>query len=89
LVLRIDPAAIQLQERRPDAGELTAAPPPANASWLGWLRQSDAVWRPVALAPTLGKCWEALAHHFGDGDLLAVPTDPAARTTRPLEPSPK
>jgi hypothetical protein len=49
--------------------------PPAGSWWVGMIRQSDQVWRPVALAQEHGRCWDALLTYPGEGDRLTVPTD--------------
>jgi hypothetical protein len=63
----------------PDAHLEARKAPPAGWDWLGWIRQHDGVWRPVALARTLACCWDALLHYPGKGDLLCIPTRPRAQ----------
>ena len=54
-----------------------AAPLPMDGwHWIGFIRQSDRVWRSVAYAPTLDACWECLLTYPGRGELLCCPTRP-------------
>ncbi len=69
----------QYTPRRPEAHEQAAAPPPASWWWIGMVRPSDGVWRAVALAPTVGRCWDTLLHCHLEGDYLLVPTHPPRR----------
>lgn len=69
----------RFEPRQADAHGENLAPPPETWQWLGWIRQADEVWRPIALADTLDKCWEALMHFPGKGDLLCTPTRAAQR----------
>src|SRR4051794_21852417 len=39
--------------------------PPTSWEWLGLVRHDDGSWRPVALAETLERCWDALLHYPG------------------------
>jgi hypothetical protein len=41
--------------------------------WIGLVRQDDGVWIPVALAASLGKCWETLLACPLEGDRLCIP----------------
>lgn len=67
-------------ERAPvDAKTQDLVAPSATWHWIGLIRQSDRVWRPVAMAATLGQCWDALMHFPGVGDYLCVPTRPDAK----------
>ncbi len=66
----------QHQPRPADAHARDLAPPPDGWSWLGFIRQSDQVWRPVALAASLPGCWDCLLTFPGRGDLLCVPVRP-------------
>jgi hypothetical protein len=59
-----------------DANESSLKAPTDGEHWLGYVRQSDGVWRGVALAADLGGCWEALLTYPGDGDRLACPVAP-------------
>jgi hypothetical protein len=64
----------RLSPRRPDASRQSLAPPSASWRWLGWIRQADQVWRPVAEAATLEACWDVLLHYPGEGDRLCIPS---------------
>jgi hypothetical protein len=73
----------KLERYRPDPDQPdhpAHEPPPESWRWVGFIRQADRVWRPVAEAPTLGRCWDALLHYPGDGDRLCVPTRPGKAT---------
>ena len=51
------------------------APVPAERwEWVGLIRLEDQVWRAVAKAPTLERCWDTLLHYPGEGDLLCMPS---------------
>jgi hypothetical protein len=71
-----DAPAVKHEPCDPGASSASTAAPPATWRWIGWIRQSDMVWRPVAEAPTLGRCWDALLHYPGDGDRLCIPSRP-------------
>jgi hypothetical protein len=64
------------EPRRHDAHPPELTPPPASWEWIGLIRKSDQVWRAVALAPTLGRCWDTLLHNPGEGDRLCISTKP-------------
>ncbi len=49
-----------------------------RCEWMGLCRW-EGDWRPVVLAETLDKCWQALLGF--DGDLTCVPTKPVHRST--------
>jgi hypothetical protein len=67
-----------------------AAPVPQDKwDWLGLIRQDDNAWRPVALAPTLARAWDALLHYPGQGDLLCVPTRPVPKENQENEKTPE
>jgi hypothetical protein len=68
--------AYKLELRPPDASAISMAPPAPDAEWIGWVRPADGKWRPVALAQTLSRAWEALLHFPGDVDRLAIPVLP-------------
>jgi hypothetical protein len=65
-----------------DAPDYKLKPPPASWQWVGYLRQADGVWRPVALCATLEGCWEAMLTLTAEGDRLAAPTVPVTATER-------
>jgi hypothetical protein len=67
------------EPRRPDVRGAALQPPPDRWHWLGFIRQADGLWKPVAMAETLGRCWEALLTYPYEGDLLAVPVEPVRR----------
>jgi hypothetical protein len=54
-------------------------PPPDEFVWVGMVRTSDMVWRVVATAPTLERCWDVLLSHPSEGDRLAWPCEPPPR----------
>lgn len=62
-----------------DSHRRETAPPHEGDQWLGFVRSSDDLWRPVALAATLAACWEALLTSHMVGDRLAMPVRPVAR----------
>jgi hypothetical protein len=63
-----------------------AAPVPATGwHWLGFIRQSDQVWRPVAYAETPAACWEAMLAYPGHGEILLCPTRPIQRPNANME----
>jgi hypothetical protein len=62
------------EPRRPDAHQPELTPPATSWEWIGLIRHSDQVWRAVALAPTLARCWDSLLHYPGEGDRLCVPS---------------
>ena len=66
-------------EPGPDAHAANTAPPDEDWQWLGHVRDGDGVWRPVALASSLARCWDALLCHPSHGDLLCIPTRPVPR----------
>src|SRR5262249_47776852 len=43
------------------------AAPPDSWLWIGMIRLNDGLWRAVATAPTLAKCWDVLLHYPGQG----------------------
>jgi hypothetical protein len=53
--------------------------PEESWEWIGLHRGVDGLWRPVALAPTLERCWDCLLSFPSEGDLLAIPSLRAAR----------
>jgi hypothetical protein len=67
----------------PGASRYAQDAPPPGSWWLGFVRSADGQWRPVALAATLGGCWDALLGCTLDGDMLLAPTDPL-QPDRPL-----
>jgi hypothetical protein len=73
---RPDGPDLRLERRPHDARAYRMKPPPASYNWIGFIRQSDELWRAVALAPTLERCWDCLLTYPGDGDLLCVPSEP-------------
>src|SRR6266542_5977771 len=66
----------KFEPKRPDASAAATAAPADDAEWVGWIRPADGRWRPVALAATLGKCWDVLLTCPLDGDRLALPCNP-------------
>jgi hypothetical protein len=44
--------------------------PPERAQWIGYVRDAGAEWLPVAKAPTLGQCWDALLNYPGNMAML-------------------
>jgi hypothetical protein len=63
----------------PEANGYNTAPPPADAEWVGHVRGSDGLWRPVCLARDLAGCWDALLCYPAAGDLLCIPTERVPR----------
>jgi hypothetical protein len=63
----------------PDAHPANTAPLPESWEWLGHVRQSDGLWRPVALCSTLAACWDSLLTFPGRADLLCCPVAPVPR----------
>jgi hypothetical protein len=59
-----------------DAHRAEKAPPGPGWKWIGLVRLADNVWRAVALADSLGRCWDCLLTYPGVGDRLAIPTRP-------------
>jgi hypothetical protein len=83
------------EPRKAGAHEDELAAPPESWHWVGMVRQADEVWRAVAMAPTLGRCWDCLLTYPGEGDRLCTPTRPvvqeagrAQQADLPLQPSP-
>jgi hypothetical protein len=70
------PEAMRYQPRPADAHKEETTPPPSRWPWVGMIRLADGVWRAVALADDLGRCWDALLHYPGTGDLLVFPVRP-------------
>jgi hypothetical protein len=70
------PSGFRHEQRPADAKPAHLAPPPAGWVWVGFIRQGDELWRPVALAEDLGRCWDALLSYPGKGDLLCTPSAP-------------
>src|SRR6185312_6957850 len=62
------------EPQRADASRPSLAPLPVSWRWIGWIRQADRVWRPVAEAATLEGCWDTLLHYPGEGDRLCIPS---------------
>jgi len=60
---------------RTDRAHPALAAPTDGWVWIGLIRQSDQVWRAVAL----GRAWDALLHYPGEGDLLVIPSLPATQ----------
>jgi hypothetical protein len=62
-------------EARPEDAHAKHLEPPTGEKWdwLGFVRQADGVWRPIARASTLEGCWDALLTTWQRGDLLAMP----------------
>jgi hypothetical protein len=75
------------EPRRTDASAFKLRPPPESWVWIGYIRQADQVWRPVAMAPTLERCWDTLLHFPGDGDFLAAPSVPPPSTSTNATPA--
>lgn len=49
-------------------------PPGEDWRYVGLVRFADGDWRPLAQAPTLGRCWDALMHlPYRGSDLLVLP----------------
>jgi hypothetical protein len=59
-----------------DLDDATADVPPKGSWWIGYVKGSDRVCRPVALAPTMSSAWDALLHCPLRGALYLVPCDP-------------
>ena len=57
-------------------GHPALRPPADGAEWLGLVRSDDGRWRAVALAGSLGACWDALLTTHMQGDRLCVPCLP-------------
>jgi hypothetical protein len=61
-----------------------APPTPADAwEWVGMIRLEDQVWRAVAKAPTLERCWDSLLTFGGEGDLLCMPSRRLPNASQP------
>jgi hypothetical protein len=63
----------------PDASQYAQDTPPAGSWWIAFIRARDGKWRPIALAQTPGRCWDAALSCPLDGDILLAPTDPPTR----------
>jgi hypothetical protein len=74
-----DAPAYRLERRSPDAPAYKTTPPPDGWQWVGYLRQDDNIWRPIALCSTLAGCWDAMLSLTCEGDRLAAPSMPAPR----------
>jgi hypothetical protein len=62
------------------------APVPEDKwEWIGLVRQEDQVWRAVAKALTLERCWDVLLHYPGEPDLLCMPSLLSARRNNHVE----
>ena len=59
-----------------------ATNPLPGAWWLGLVRGADEIWRPVALSPSEGRCWDTLLTCPLEGDRMLWPTDPPRRAAR-------
>jgi hypothetical protein len=69
------PAGTPANLRRPPT-------PESDWEWLGLVRLADQQWRPVALAPSLARCWEALLTYPGEPDRLCIPSLVSARARK-------
>jgi hypothetical protein len=78
---RMETACLRYEFRPPDAHRFELEPAPASWEWIGFIRQADGIWRAVALAGDLGRCWDCLLSFPGKGDLLCIPTRPVQRGT--------
>jgi hypothetical protein len=83
------------EPRKPGAHIDELAAPPDSWCWIGMIRQADELWRAVAMAPTLGRCWDCLLTYPGEGDRLCVPSKPVlqeaggvVQADLPLQPPP-
>jgi hypothetical protein len=59
--------------------------PPDGWTWIGLVRLDDGHWRAVATSTTLARCWDALLHYPGVGDLLCIPSKPTRCSVPPPE----
>jgi hypothetical protein len=62
--------------RAAGAGPQDQEAPPSTWWWLGFVYLDSGEFFPVALAPTLGRCWAVLLDWPGRPDMLCVPTRP-------------
>jgi hypothetical protein len=69
----------------PEANRFNTAAAPADAEWVGHVRGSDGLWRPVCLAKDLAGCWDALLCYPAVGDLLCIPTERVPRGRGPAD----
>lgn len=64
-----------------DLDDSQADVPPAGSWWLGYVKGSDGVMRPVALAETLGSAWDGVLSCPLRGVIVLAPTDPPRLVT--------
>jgi hypothetical protein len=62
-----------------DLGDAKADIPPAGSWWLGYVKGGDGIVRRLALARTLGACWDAILHSTLRGAIFICTTDPPRR----------
>lgn len=65
-----------MRPRPQDAHARELEAPQPRQWWVGYIRQDDRWWRPVALCRTLARCWDAMMTYRGKGDILIDSADP-------------
>lgn len=60
------------------AGHPAYSPAPPDWPYLGFLRQADGAWKPIAMSLTLAGCWDTILHSWERGDLLIYQVNPTS-----------